>query len=100
MDLTGAPAIQSPTAMEHEHLQSPLTYDGSFPLPLSIGAAAIGSATPKRRPSKGQSSGVVKRSISSPNVGALATSTDVSLSLAEKRRNKLGYHRTSVACGM
>lgn len=44
--------------------------------------------------------GTVKRSISNPNVRqAAAMSGGVQFSI-DKRRNKLGYHRTSVACGM
>ena len=36
----------------------------------------------------------VKRSSSTP-----AARGDTGMSMADKRRNKLGYHRTSVACG-
>ena len=47
--------------------------------------------------------GTVKRSVSTPNVQQAAamptSSTGVQFS-TDKRRNKLGYHRTSVACGM
>ncbi|KAF8428353.1 hypothetical protein EV426DRAFT_528335 [Tirmania nivea] len=46
--------------------------------------------------------GTVKRSVSTPNVQQVAAmstgSTGVQFS-TDKRRNKLGYHRTSVACG-
>ena len=41
----------------------------------------------------------LKRSASTPNVRGFPTG-DAGLTIAEKRRNKLGYHRTSVACGM
>lgn len=43
----------------------------------------------------------IKRSLSTPNVRSLQNSSEhVSMGMAgEKRRNKLGYHRTSVACG-
>ena len=40
----------------------------------------------------------LKRSASTPNVRGLGI-VDAGMSLADKRRNKLGYHRTSVACG-
>lgn len=40
----------------------------------------------------------LKRSASTPNVRGFPNG-DPSMTLAEKRRNKLGYHRTSVACG-
>jgi hypothetical protein len=43
----------------------------------------------------------IKRSISTPNVRGQASSDVAHLALsADKRRNKLGYHRTSVACGI
>lgn len=42
----------------------------------------------------------IKRSMSTPNVRGQASADAAALALsAEKRRNKLGYHRTSVACG-
>lgn len=42
----------------------------------------------------------IKRSMSTPNVRGQATAEAAALALsADKRRNKLGYHRTSVACG-
>jgi len=42
----------------------------------------------------------IKRSTSTPNVRGQASADAAALALsAEKRRNKLGYHRTSVACG-
>lgn len=40
----------------------------------------------------------LKRSASTPNVRGLVVG-ESGMSLADKRRNKLGYHRTSVACG-
>jgi len=40
----------------------------------------------------------IKRSMSTPNVRGQAAAEAAALS-ADKRRNKLGYHRTSVACG-
>ncbi|KAE8447449.1 hypothetical protein EG329_010722 [Mollisiaceae sp. DMI_Dod_QoI] len=48
----------------------------------------------------GSKAAKVKRSMSTPNVRGQATADAAALALsAEKRRNKLGYHRTSVACG-
>lgn len=43
----------------------------------------------------------LKRSLSTPNVGSQqSTSEHAPMGMpGEKRRNKLGYHRTSVACG-
>jgi len=54
----------------------------------------------KRRSSKGKSLPEIRRSSSTPHMRnlALANSGDLSPT-SEKRRNKLGYHRTSVACG-
>ena len=48
----------------------------------------------------GSKSAKIKRSMSTPNVGGQSSVDAAALALsAEKRRNKLGYHRTSVACG-
>lgn len=42
----------------------------------------------------------IKRTMSTPNVRSSTSADAAALALsAEKRRNKLGYHRTSVACG-
>ena len=43
--------------------------------------------------------GPLKRAVSSPNVRSLG-GDGAALSAADKKRNKLGYHRTAVACGM
>ncbi|KAI9721312.1 MAG: hypothetical protein M1812_002474 [Candelaria pacifica] len=79
-------AISSPF---DELNHSPMTYR---PSPLSP-AAASG----RRRSSKGMAPAIVKRSASTPNVRGLAAAdaAGLSMSAAEKRRNKLGYHRTS-----
>ncbi|KAF2465878.1 uncharacterized protein BDR25DRAFT_80582 [Lindgomyces ingoldianus] len=54
----------------------------------------------KRRPSKGKVAPEIRRSSSTPHMRNLALATSGELSpTADKRRNKLGYHRTSVACG-
>ncbi|KAF2794092.1 hypothetical protein K505DRAFT_31076 [Melanomma pulvis-pyrius CBS 109.77] len=53
----------------------------------------------KRRPSKGKVPPEIRRSSSTPHMHNLALSTSGELSPTDKRRNKLGYHRTSVACG-
>jgi hypothetical protein len=53
-----------------------------------------------RGTSSGSKSAKIKRSMSTPNVRGQATADAAALALsADKRRNKLGYHRTSVACG-
>jgi hypothetical protein len=64
----------------------------------------LNKAAPVRRgPSGPSKTGKMKRSASSPNVRGQARADppeSAFISLAdEKRRNKLGYHRTSVACG-
>ena len=41
----------------------------------------------------------IQRSLSSPNVRTLTDEEEMSASSADKRKNKLGYHRTAVACG-
>lgn len=53
----------------------------------------------KRRASKDKTS-VIRRSSSTPHMRNMALGTTSELSpTGDKRRNKLGYHRTSVACG-
>lgn len=47
----------------------------------------------------GQRHAKMKRSLSTPNVRGQSISDAAAAAAAEKRRNKLGYHRTSVACG-
>jgi len=64
----------------------------------------LNKASPMRRGASGPAKGgKIKRSSSSPNVRGQARADQPEsafISLAdEKRRNKLGYHRTSVACG-
>lgn len=54
----------------------------------------------RRGASAGQKQEKMKRSMSTPNVRGQARQDQAESALsAEKRRNKLGYHRTSVACG-
>lgn len=53
--------------------------------------------------SRMMTAGTVKRSVSTPNVhhaAAMSASSVGAQFSTDKRRNKLGYHRTSVACGM
>jgi hypothetical protein len=60
----------------------------------------LSPTTARRRPSvKGGLPGIMKRAVSSPNVRDLANIDTSGISSAEKKRNKLGYHRTAVACG-
>jgi hypothetical protein len=66
-----------------------------------IGAetANKGNGSNNRRRSSTKMPGL-KRAVSSPNVRALASVENAPLSPSDKKRNKLGYHRTAVACGM
>lgn len=55
-----------------------------------------------RKDSLSQASRKIKLSLSTPNIRAQQHSPDhgsMGMSSSDKRRNKLGYHRTSVACG-
>lgn len=55
----------------------------------------------KRRSSKSKIPGELRRSTSTPHMRNMALGTSGELSpTSNKARNKLGYHRTSVACGM
>ncbi|KAG9245697.1 hypothetical protein BJ878DRAFT_337641 [Calycina marina] len=72
-------------AEESSHIHAP-----SYANSTSPGIGGRGSSRPPK----------VKKSTSIPNVRGQASSEAAALALsAEKRRNKLGYHRTSVACG-
>ena len=63
-------------------------------------ATTKGASPPSRSNSVPSKSSKLKRSISTPNVRSSASAEAAALALsAEKKRNKLGYHRTSVACG-
>lgn len=50
----------------------------------------------RRRKTTKHAVSTLKRSASTPNVRG----GESGMSVADKKRNKLGYHRTSVACGM
>jgi len=75
--------------------------DYSSVLPAqTIGPSSPQHASKKRRASKDKSTAVIRRSSSTPHMRNLALGTASELSpTGDKRRNKLGYHRTSVACG-
>ncbi|KAF2712003.1 hypothetical protein K504DRAFT_192242 [Pleomassaria siparia CBS 279.74] len=70
----------------------PLPGQGLIPSPLQQSAK-------KRRASKGKIPSEIRRSSSTPHMHNLALTNSGELSPTDKRRNKLGYHRTSVACG-
>lgn len=99
-DMGSPPAGYIPSYRGHHQLPS------GIDMRLSIDS---GHSTTERRDSYADST-TLRRSIStsgmrSPQTQALqsqdpaAEQNALSLAAAEKRRNKLGYHRTSVACG-
>ncbi len=58
------------------------------------------SIAKRRRLSKVKALPEIRRSLSTPHMRSLALGESGALSpTSDKRRNKLGYHRTSVACG-
>lgn len=58
------------------------------------------NASKKRRSPKTKASGELRKSTSTPHMRHLALANPGDLSpTSNKPRNKLGYHRTSVACG-
>ena len=70
---------------------------GSESLHLDDDPATTYALANNRRKSSLKMPGLLKRAVSSPNVGSLAL--EDTMSMSEKKRNKLGYHRTAVACG-
>ena len=100
--MASAPDQTPPSPMEQAAEPiSPFDYTDLGPATsqhhMSRASASLAAAR-RRRSSKGSMSSSLKRSVSTPNVRGLGTGEN-SMSLADKRRNKLGYHRTSVACG-
>jgi hypothetical protein len=97
--------VSPPASTTSQHLSPAQTP----PISLNTSAPSLpnpGPSTWRRRLTKTRSlttmAGSVKRSISTPNVQqAAAAAALIEPSYpTDKRRNKLGYHRTSVACGM
>ncbi len=92
-----APGLESPSGMIPSYHHPPIEHAR----PLSPATANHPSPNPRNRGGLVSSkSAKIKRSMSTPNVRGQASTDAAALALsAEKRRNKLGYHRTSVACG-
>jgi len=66
----------------------------------SQAAASAEGTSKKRKSSRNKPPSDLKRSQSTPHIRGLAMADTSSLSpTIDRRRNKLGYHRTSVACG-
>ncbi|CAG8956092.1 hypothetical protein HYFRA_00011876 [Hymenoscyphus fraxineus] len=93
-------------SMGHSYFEPPQNLIPSYPhLPLDSVLSPSGeppALTNVQRLGFSNSSKLakIKRSMSTPNVRGQATADAAALALsADKRRNKLGYHRTSVACG-
>lgn len=85
------------TPSSQKSLSSATTFLGEVDGLAGLGIQAGPSTTSKKGSSK--MPGIIKRAVSSPNVRTLPSSESMSLSPADKKRNKLGYHRTAVACG-
>ena len=91
-------------AVHEPELQQPLDplsasfnhEDPTSHLPPTMMPLTTAAMLSQRRRRKHSAS--LKRSASTPNVRGFPNG-DVGMTLAEKKRNKLGYHRTSVACG-
>lgn len=91
---------QSPPRSAPDSMPSPYDFGNPSlpsqqPLAHPVPPMTASSATQRRRKTAKHSLSSLKRSASTPNVRG-----DAGMSMADKRRNKLGYHRTSVACGM
>ncbi|KAG4033292.1 hypothetical protein MFRU_005g03040 [Monilinia fructicola] len=75
----------------HMEPHSPLNGQGPSPSNRDLEASSF---------SKSSKDAKAKRSMSTPNIRTSGNTDAAALALVnEKRRNKLGYHRTSVACG-
>lgn len=62
------------------------------------GGGAVTAIDNKRRRTSLKTPGLLKRAVSTPSIRSVA-SADNNSSSSDKKRNKLGYHRTAVACG-
>lgn len=92
--------IRHPVKLKGKHRLGPSNTTVT-PILLSFAEKDIWNRVSKAR--MNMDARTVKRSASTPNVqqvAAMSTNPTGPQLLAEKRRNKLGYHRTSVACGM
>ena len=87
---------QHPTIPEQEVLLSP-TF--AVQADLSGGELGISTSAKKRKSSKTKIHTELRRATSTPHIRGLTMADAAAASAADKRRNKLGYHRSSVACG-
>ncbi|KAK2006893.1 hypothetical protein LZ32DRAFT_543045 [Colletotrichum eremochloae] len=96
------PLPYSGTGMGVSHPGYAPNYDAPAPMPLPMDPRNQEQSLKERKESFSQASLKLRRSMSTPNVRPRQTSTsDANQSglASDKKRNKLGYHRTSVACG-
>ncbi|KDN62247.1 hypothetical protein CSUB01_02476 [Colletotrichum sublineola] len=95
------PLPYSGTGMGVSHPGYAPNYDAPAPMPLPMDPRNQEQSLKERKESFSQASSKLRRSMSTPNVRPRQTSTsDANQSglASDKKRNKLGYHRTSVAC--
>jgi hypothetical protein len=88
--------------IDNNSTQSPMDHALSKPTVTGQehGAESPQLSAKKRRPSKSKVPGELRRTSSTPHMRNLALGNSGDLSpTSNKARNKLGYHRTSVACG-
>ena len=94
-DITTSTTTPSPTD-RLEHLTGTLTSQD----PATQAHSNNNSSSKKRRAFKTKTAGELRKSSSTPHMRHLAIGTPGDVSPTNnKPRNKLGYHRTSVACG-
>lgn len=104
--MSGSMAFQYPDPSESRldvatapHIVRNFQLPPVMPLDQSIPSLSDDNFHPdddQRSPSKDEK---IKRAASTPNIRDQAAADASLAASAEKRRNKLGYHRTSVACG-
>ena len=104
MDTTSDITMKYPVNMGTPTGSSPFppARHSTFPIQSSPPLAPAGpTSTPKKRKNSIKGSvGQIKRSLSTPIVKRSTTAAETAaMSANDKRRSKLGYHRTSVACG-
>lgn len=95
LQLTSAPSFETPL-MNSFYQADPAPQIQLPASPIKVSSQSKGRIIPATAVGRG-----IRRSMSTSNVKGQAASESASagLSSADKRRNKLGYHRTSVACG-
>ena len=98
-DLTALVVDRAVGSAPSPFLVSSDVFPGHLPHPPPLLPLTTVSVHRRRAFSKSGMPAIVKRSASTPNVRGVAADMAALSYAADKRRNKLGYHRTSVACG-